>query len=732
LTLTRTSVVVAGIAVATLALFLLYLAGGPLHSDDLWFHLVLGEHFLAEGLCSGWDPILYTAHQADPLQHEWLFGLLVHGVDKLGGFTALRIVSVLAPAAALGLAWSVFRREAPTRTAAFFAMGVFLSLSWSRLHQLRPHLTTIPLIFVMYHLLLAPDRALSWWRVLATAPLMLIWANLHPGFVVGLLLLIASLMGIVLRAIALGHLVGEHARAHLEWARARRLGAATLLGLLASTVNPRGVDQLLTFLLFRDTAALPGRDDWAGFRPWQYVDFGGQMGGFEFVVTNALMAVFVIAVLVGLWRFLKRPSTATLLGIEPVALGLASTSFLAMLIAIRFNWLCAFLLVFLLRSYRSLLEERPHLDTRLAPIGCAVTLALVVGFFTTSRYDRFAIVDPRLWDAPYTASKFYVPGTQFLGEVGVEGHAFNAYNLGGFLGYWLRPRVLAFIDGRNEAYPPEVYRDYERVILQRGATQGEDLLELLDRREVDLFFGNGYAYGRIPGIAHFYSTAHLEGAPGWILVFRSVDHAIYLRDNERNRENLERIAAFYAREGVPFDAASGFDVEAVIGARADWAISRQMLPLDYPNLLRLESSPGLPRRPAALARLGVGYALIGAWQRGLAVDRELLELRPHDVDVRIRVVHALLRLWRVREALEEMRELRRLAPNAPATQVLERVARSRARLRDRGVQRWHAPTHRALNELPLLDRNVVWRALAGRFAAAGRIDPSRFEGAPGS
>ena len=93
-----------------------------------------------------------------------------------------------------------------------------------------------------------------------------------------------------------------------------------------------------------------------------------------------------------------------------------------------------------------------------------------------------------------------------LGGAGVLAVAFGAYHLGGFLGYWLRPRVRAFIDGRNEAYPPEVYHDYEKVVLQRGATPDESLLELLDRREVDLFFGSGTTF---EGAAFFIGWACL-------------------------------------------------------------------------------------------------------------------------------------------------------------------------------------------------------------------------------
>ena len=78
-----------------------------------------------------------------------------------------------------------------------------------------------------------------------------------------------------------------------------------------------------------------------------------------------------------------------------------------------------------------------------------------------------------------------------------------------------------------------------------------------------------------------------------------------------------------------------------------------------------------------------------------------------------------------------MRELRRMLPSHPATKPLEHVARSRVSLQRRGGS-WHAPTQAVLNDLPLVEEAEAWRAIAGRFAEAGRVDPARFEGARGS
>ena len=58
-----------------------------------------------------------------------------------------------------------------------------------------------------------------------------------------------------------------------------------------------------------------------------------------------------------------------------------------------------------------------------------------------------------------------------------------------------------------------------------------------------------------------------ESGSSRLLVSRGPRHAIYLRRNERNAENLERVIAYYEREGVPFDRNRGLDVKAVIDAR---------------------------------------------------------------------------------------------------------------------------------------------------------------------
>ena len=154
-------------SIALLVALLLYLCGRPLATSDLWWHLAMGEVYATEGLWPAADPLLHTAHADAPIQHEWLFEVAVHGIDRWFGFQGLRLLHVLSVAGILWLAYSVFRRRSRTQAAALFATALFIALTSWRFVQLRPDLVSIPATLLLYRLLLEPDEPPSWQRVLA-------------------------------------------------------------------------------------------------------------------------------------------------------------------------------------------------------------------------------------------------------------------------------------------------------------------------------------------------------------------------------------------------------------------------------------------------------------------------------------------------------------------------------------------------------------------------------------
>jgi hypothetical protein len=89
-------------AAVTVAL-LLYASLRPLYTDDAWWHLKLGEAYLASGPWLDADPMLFTAI-GPPAPASWLFDLGAFALLRGGDFAALRGAR-LAIAAILGAAW---------------------------------------------------------------------------------------------------------------------------------------------------------------------------------------------------------------------------------------------------------------------------------------------------------------------------------------------------------------------------------------------------------------------------------------------------------------------------------------------------------------------------------------------------------------------------------------------------------------------------------------------------
>ena len=196
----RAPIVISATALGMLAIMTLLLAGAPLYTEDLWWHLKAGEMYVTDGPWPSQDWMLHTAREDAPIQHEWLFGVSVYALEKLLGFHGLRVIHAAAVAVIIWMVFVIFRR-APTRpAAACFAVCMFIVLAWFRLFQFRPDLVSIIATLAGYRLLLADAVAPSRSRIVTYAVLVALWANFHSLFLVSLNLLIAAILGVALCA----------------------------------------------------------------------------------------------------------------------------------------------------------------------------------------------------------------------------------------------------------------------------------------------------------------------------------------------------------------------------------------------------------------------------------------------------------------------------------------------------------------------------------------------------
>ena len=592
------------------------------------------------------------------MQHEWLFGVGVYAVEWAFGLYGLRALHLVA---LLGIGLGVYatlRRAASSAAFAALASAVFLALAWWRLAQLRPDLASIAAALATTALVLAPSAPPSWRRVAGFAALCALWANLHSLAMVGLALVVAALLGLALEGVLARACPADPERPR-RLARARRLAAALGLGALAALANPRGVAQHLTFLhSSRETAVWQVQDEWVHFDPLSWRAGGYAENPVAWALTDALLLAFAAAGALALWRFARERSPERLRAFDAVGFGLGVAAFFSIFVSIRFRWLAFLPLLYVLRAAGRLPRAR---GAGAAWLAAGATACLAAALALRGDTERWTGLLPR---APgeylarsHVAGKYHAEGVRFLAAAGLEGRLFNHYWMGGYLGHWLAPRLRTFVDGRTEHYAPDVLSDAQAISGRSGALPGEaSHLDVLERRKVDVFFGVGlppFAVG--PGVG-VYTADNLAGEPSFVLVFRAVDQALYVR-RAGGAENLARAARFYREQGVPFDPEHGLDPDRVLREAPAFARAWRLAPRDEEALLLAAAT-----QAAAGETLAQGYCAAGAWSAALAASQQVLSLDTMSKSARRCVVYVKLRTGLPDQALEEALALQRLDP----------------------------------------------------------------------
>jgi tetratricopeptide (TPR) repeat protein len=309
-----------------------------------------------------------------------------------------------------------------------------------------------------------------------------------------------------------------------------------------------------------------------------------------------------------------------------------------------------------------------------AGLSLVLALALPGGLRLASYAQEVAVETDGYWRSPYLDQRYGGAGMRFLRDAGLRGRLFHPFNLGGFLGYWLAPDLRIFIDGRMDHYPGEVLDDYLKLrnASQRGAPRL--LQDLLDKWAIDVFFGTSFPEARY---ADRHSIAHLRRLPGWVLVFASEQHSVYLRKTPRNQRNFDRVKAYYVQRRLHFSVNGGLDVSQTIRRRPGWSKRQGLIPEHFKALKERSESPDPDIRLTALQQLGWLYWQIGAFEDGVAVERKLLALRPEAKEPRRRLADGLLLLGRPAEALEVARELQQEDPGYADIALIAAFAENR-------------------------------------------------------
>ena len=394
----------------------LLLSGISIHDPDLSWHLSAARQLLATRSFLRTDFLSWTFAGRPWIDFEWGSELAFYFLHALGGTAALWIFRAAAffglTLVFLGLLrlWRI-PRTWDALLAPAFAVSLF------PIYGMRPEIFSLALFLFQFHIL--ERRRLGRWKMtnarfwLLHGALYALWANLHAGFVAGLLLCVCY---------GVGELFSRP-----EEKVPQPFYAATA-GLVGTLLTPYGVK--LYFVLFEHFRQI-------GFlrrliEEWKVPTFAlGYLNGYW------LMILFSFSSL--LWAAFRGGRVIP----EHVAVVAVFTLFGARSIrTIPYMILTIFPLG--IQAFRSL---RPSAFARRCVgivAAAAIPLAAWHAYSWSAHRRFFGWPEPVAEQGVAKAVDFLVREKATLGGL----RLFNPYNWGGYLGYMLTPDYRVFIDGR--------------------------------------------------------------------------------------------------------------------------------------------------------------------------------------------------------------------------------------------------------------------------------------------
>jgi hypothetical protein len=162
------------------------LAAHHITDGDLWNKLAIGAHVWKFGTVPAHDTFAFTPVLPRYIEHEWGAGAIFFGVLKFFGPAGLMALKILLAFGAIGVALATGRKiGCAWETLLVLAIPAAACVLPGYIPVLRSHTFTYCL-FAITLLGLEEIRAGKQWPGFALPAMMIVWSNIHGGFVAGL------------------------------------------------------------------------------------------------------------------------------------------------------------------------------------------------------------------------------------------------------------------------------------------------------------------------------------------------------------------------------------------------------------------------------------------------------------------------------------------------------------------------------------------------------------------
>jgi hypothetical protein len=438
------------------------LAQRLLGDAGIGWHIRNGQQILSRHSVTRIDPFSAIMSGHKWYAWEWLYDLKVAAIHDWFGLNGVVLFTAVIIAATFALALRLSLRRGADLPAAVVLLA--LSLGASTIHLLaRPHVLSWLFTVIWFQILddsEAQDPAKRR-RLWGLPGLMLLWANLHGGFVLGFVLLGLYFLGATIRYFRCPD--NQMREGLAGWMR--ELGMVTAASLLASLINPYGYELHAHVFQYLSNRWLMNHID--EFLSPNFHGVAQQcfvllllitLGGLAVVRTKPpLSRVFVLlfAAYSGLYASRSLPVSSLLLMLivspllsQAVTETRANPELPARLRAWLSRWesLAA-------RMGRAEVQLRGHLWP---------AAAIVLGTLICAHQGKLG--SHRWMDAHFDAQHFPVEAAEVIAQRGIRDPIFSLDSWGGYLIYRLYPQIRVFVDDRHDLYGEEFLKTYLQTV----------------------------------------------------------------------------------------------------------------------------------------------------------------------------------------------------------------------------------------------------------------------------
>jgi hypothetical protein len=425
-----------------------------LGDGDTGYHIRAGEYILKTFSVPSHDIFSFLTPALPWTAHEWLSEVVMALVHRASGLSGVVFFFAGIVAAVYYFLFKIIRSYKGNIFAAI-AIILLVILS-SQIHWLaRPHVFSLLIIVIWYHLLdLYEYRGRNYLYFMP--PLMLLWVNLHGGFIIGMVLNGIYLAGNIAKFVTA---TGDAKESHMK--KIRSLGLITIGCFLTTLINPYGYHILLfPFTLTSNKFIMDN-----------IIEF------FSPNFHDPLVFKYLLLLMITVFAISRKS-----LNIIELMLTLLFT-YMA-LYSLRYIPLFAIIVAIILVKQAEYIVNQS--DTRLMS-------------FMKKRAERISLIDSSakgyLWPVAgifvvlvsvssgnvvhrYDDKTMPVAAVDFMRQEHFKGNMFNNDEFGDYIIYKAWPEYKVFFDGRSDMYGAERIKEYYKIT--RIEPGWEDVLKKYD------------------------------------------------------------------------------------------------------------------------------------------------------------------------------------------------------------------------------------------------------------